>query len=487
MKSLDVRQLINCEGGIADRLDKRFGIDTRSKKPLLYRDYPTTVSGPHWQRADHLDKLAEKLEAVERGEIKRFIVTMPPRHGKSENISVLFPSWYLGKHPDNWIIDCGYGHTLAKGFSRRARNFLEERGEELFGVRVADDSSAADEWGIQGHRGGMIAAGIGGPITGKGANILIIDDPLKNAKEANSKVVRDAIWEWYVSTAYTRLTPDGAIILVLTRWHEDDLAGRLLKAAENDPDADQWEVLSLPALDEHGKALWPQKYNEKRLNKIKVNLGPYWWSALYQQKPQPPEGTLFKREWFRYFTEEQQYFILHTPDKEERIDRSACWIFQTCDPAATENERNDWFVLATWAVTPGKDLLLLDVLRTHAETTKHKQVMRAAFQRWSPSFQGVENKTFGLNIIQECKRDGLPIVPLKADTDKVSRARPMAARYEIGAVYHKQGAQWLDIYEDELLAFNRGANDDQVDCAAYAGIKIADEEIGYNEQPAFYL
>lgn len=456
--------------------DPRWATSSITRKEIEYSDFPPLVAGHYWQHAEHLDRLAAKLEAVERGEIKRLIVTMPPRHGKSENVSVLFPAWYLGRHPDDWVIECAYGHTLAKGFSRRSRNLLEERGEELFGVKVASDSSAADEWGIQGRRGGMIAAGIGGPITGKGASVLIIDDPIKNDREANSKVTRDSIWQWYLSTAYTRLTPDGAIVLVLTRWHEDDLAGRLLKAAENDPDADQWDALSLPALDEHDNALWPEKYSAERLKKIRAIQGPYWWSALYQQRPQPPEGTLFKREWFRYFTEEPAYFILHTPDKEERIDRSACWIFQTCDPAATESEANDWFVIMTWAVTPNRDLLTLDVMRVHADTTKHKQLMRAAHQRWGPRFQGVENKTFGLNIIQTCVKEGLPIVPLKADTDKVSRARPMAARYEVGTVYHKQGAEWLAEYENELLAFNRGKHDDQVDCAAYAGIKIAEPE-----------
>lgn len=385
-----------------------------------------------------------------------------------------FPTWYLGKYPDNRIILTSYAAELAEGFSRKSRNLMAEVGQDIFGVTTAEDLWARDRWDIEGHRGGMVAAGIGGPITGRGANIAIIDDVIKNHEEANSPTYRQKVWDWYKTTLYTRLEPGGAIILVMTRWHEDDLAGRLLKEAEND--GDQWVVLRLPATAEEGdvlgrrpgEALWPERFDEEELARIKRAVGSYVYAAMYQQKPQPASGNLFKRSWFRYFQEDGEFYILERPEGQHRVKKAACWIFQTVDPAATEKETSSYFVCSTWAVTPEKDLLLLDVFRERAETTKHKAVLKAQRDRWSPAFQGVENKTFGLNIIQEAKKEGAPIKPLEADSDKVARALPASARYEAGTVYHRMDAHWLEEYENELLAFPKGKWNDQVDTAAYA-------------------
>lgn len=433
-----------------------------------------------WQPAGHLEMLCYKLEAVERGELKRLMVFMPPRHGKSEVASKKFPAWYLGRNPDKEIIISSYAAELAYDFSRIARNTFREWGSRIWGLNLADDSGAVGRWGIQGHRGGLTAAGVGGPITGRGANVAIIDDPIKNKEEASSKTIRDKVWDWYRSTLRTRLAPSGAIVLVTTRWHEDDLAGRLLQEAEQG--GEQWEVISFPAIATEddvlgrkpGDPLWPQRYSLEELESIKASLGSYLWSALYQQSPQPEGGAIFQRSWFRYFFEEGDCYILAQPDgSTKRVEKEKCWRFQTCDPAATERETSDYFVLTTFAVTPDKDLLILDVFRERAETTKHSSILLTHYRRWRPRFQGVENKTFGLNIIQGLKKEGLPIKPLKADTDKVSRARPVAARYELGTVYHRQNAAWLTSLEDELLAFPNGEFDDQVDTVSYAGIEIA--------------
>jgi len=440
------------------------------------------ASNRRWQLAKHLVVLNNKLMDVAAGRCLRLMVCMPPRHGKSEFIDKYFCPWYLGTFPDRRIILASYEANFAADWGRKARDVLTGWGPQIFGIRVSDASSAANRWDLAGHLGGMHTAGVGGPITGKGANVLIIDDPVKNAEEASSKTIRERAWEWYRSTAYTRLEPGGAVILIMTRWNEDDLAGRILQSQEFG--GQPWEVVNFPAIAEEktvlsdwvrqpGEALWPARYPIEVLEEIKQTLGSYWWSALYQQRPQPEGGLIFKRSWIRYYHDDGDYYVLHRPEGDIRTAKDRCWIFQTCDPAATEKEKSDYFVLGTWVVTPDRDLLLVDLVREKAETTKHKQMLRGAYDRWHPSFQGVENQSFGLNIIQECKLEGLPIKPCKADQDKVSRARPMAARYEIGAVYHKAGAPWLGDFEGELVAFPNAAHDDCVDVASYAGIELA--------------
>lgn len=436
------------------------------------------VSKNAWYPAKHLLALSDKLVGIANGDIKRLLVTMPPRHGKSELISKYFPAWYLGHNPDNKIILSSYEADFAATWGAKARNVLTECGDELFGVRVSLSSSARNRWDIMDHTGGMATAGVGGAITGKGAHVFVIDDPIKNNEDAKSSVKRDKIHDWFKSTAYTRLEPGGAIIIIQTRWHEDDLSGRILQNMADG--GERWEILDFPALAEEndvlgrkvGEALFPERYSVDVLDQIKRTLGSYWWHALYQQKPAPDDGAIFKQSWFRYFNIEDDYYILHTPEGDKRFAISSTWILQTCDPAATEKETSDFFVLSTWAVTPDNDLLLLDIFRERAETVKHEQIMKSAYQKWKPKFQGVENKTYGLNIIQKGVANGLPIKPLAADTDKVSRARPMSARYETGSVYHRQNTPWLVDFEDEMISFPNGRYDDQVDTASYAYLSI---------------
>lgn len=440
--------------------------------------FAMAVSGNRWYPAEHLLVLSDKLVGVANGDIKRLMVTMPPRHGKSELISKYFPAWYLGHKPDNRVILSSYEADFAATWGAKARNVLTEHGEAMFGVKVSYDSSARNRWDIEGHTGGMATAGVGGAITGKGAHVFLIDDPIKNNEEAKSKVKRDKIDDWFKSTAYTRLEPNASMVIIQTRWNEDDLAGRRLE--EMNAGGEKWELLDFPAIAKEddilgrkvGEALFPRRYPIDELMKIKRNLGSYWWHALYQQTPTPDGGDIFKRSWFRYFKEDSEYYTLHTPEGDKLIRKDETWILQTCDPAATENEKNDFFVLSTWAVTKNNDLLLLEVFREHADTVKHEKIMKDNHTKWNPRFQGVENKTFGLNIIQKCITLGLPIKPLKADTDKISRARPLAARYETGTVYHRQNTPWLVDFEDELIGFPNAKHDDQVDTAAYAYLSI---------------
>ena len=411
---------------------------------------------------------------------KRLMVLVPPRHGKSTLISQYLPAWYLDLFPERSVILTSYEGTFAGKWGGRVRDTIESN-PALFRIRVRQDMSARHMWELEPKctdgspaGGGMITAGVAGPVTGQGGDLVIIDDPHKNLKEVRSQVYRDGAWDWYRGTLRDRFEPDAVVICLMQRWHEDDLGGRIIEHAKDG--GEEWTIIKLPAIAEEGdplgreigEALWPERYPLEALEALKTTLGSYLFAAKFQENPKPAEGVAFKKSDFRYFAQENGYYELGTPNGVKRVLTEDCWRFQTVDPAATEKQENDYFVLQDWVVTPDRDMLLTDQLREHAKTTRHKAIMMAAYERSRPDFQAVENKTFGLNIIQECLEAGLPIKALKADTDKFSRSLPLQARYEAGCIYHRKGAPWLDDFEDELLTFPNGAHDDQVDAAAYA-------------------
>ncbi len=462
---------------------KSLAHNTLLRTDLSY--YTEYTSHGLWKPARHLDFLCRKLEAVERGEIKRLIVTMPPRHGKSEVISKSFPSWCIGKHPDWDIIISSYGASLAESHSEVCRDRFAEFAPEIFGVRLSKSSSSVSEWGVEGHRGTVIAAGVDGAITGKGAHIAIIDDPLKNMKEARSPTIRETVKEWYRTTLRTRLAPGGAIILVLTRWHQDDLAGYLLNEMEAGT-GEQWDVFNLPAIAEDddalgrapGDPLWPERFSLQDLEATKGSTTLYEWNALYQQHPSDPEGGLFKREFFRYYSAGKRTYTLHAPEGDRHLAREYLTIFQTCDPAGSLKSSADWFVISTWGKGPAGDLLLLDVFRTRIEGPDHLANLTSQAAKWRPAKIGVEPANLGKTTYQTAVRSSLPVVPLNPDADKYTRALTIAAYYENGTVWHPRDAPWLDEWEEELAAFPTGAHDDQVDTAAYAGIMFYDIRAG---------
>lgn len=432
--------------------------------PALFAHY---CSNGKWYPAEHLVLLSDKLMDVADGKIKHLLVTFPPRHGKSEICSKYYPAWYLGTYPDRRIIGCSYEADFAAQWGYKARNIFTEYGKPLFNLDVSGDSSARDRWDIKGHLGGMNTAGVGGAITGKGAHLLLIDDPVKNAEQANSKVYRDKTYEWYTSTAYTRLEPGGSVVLIMTRWHSDDLAGRLLQE-----EPDKWTVINLPAIAEDndalgrnpGEALFPKRFDVPALMDIKRTLGSYWWNALYQQRPSALEGSIFKRQHLKYYTRENNIFTLN----DKKVPLNDCTIFQTCDPAASTKTTADFFVLATWALTKQNDLVLLDLIRTRLEGPDQINLFKQAYVRWNPAYQAVEAVGVGKTLYQMLVREGLPIKELKADTDKVTRALPAAARMEAGTIYLPNNAPWLCDFEEELLAFPTGTHDDCVDVLSYA-------------------
>src|SRR6516225_1071498 len=336
----------------------------------------TRYTFPQYRPAPHHQRIAEALEAVERGEKKRLMIFMPPRHGKSELASRRFPAYFIGRNPDRSIIAASYNSDLASDFGREVRNIVGSKAyADLFDVRLAEDSSARDRWHTR--QGGMYAAaGVGTATTGRGAHVLLIDDPVKDRESADSEVVRERIWRWYTSTAYTRLESDidnsevldddwlwrdlqrdieagratkleGAIVLIQTRWHDDDLAGRLL--LEQQRGGDQWEILELPAVREEGGtrlALWPGKYPLRRLDEIRLAIGPREWSALFQQKPAPDEGVYFKREWFNWYDQPPLHLTKYG-----------------ASDYAVKGKSGDWTVHVVAGVDPEDNLYILDLWR----------------------------------------------------------------------------------------------------------------------------
>lgn len=424
----------------------------------------TEYTFPKYRAAQHHRLIAEHLEKVERGEIDRLMITMPPRHGKSELATRRFPAWYLGRNPEKNIISSSYNMELATDFGRDVRDIMREPEYMALypklGLR-ADDKAAGR---FSTPRGGKyIAAGVGTGVTGRGAHVFIVDDPLKDREEAESERRRDTVWNWYTSTAYTRLAKGGAIIVIQTRWHEDDLSGRLIEAEEQGKD--KWVKLDLPALN-NGKALWPEEFPVSALERIRDNIGTKDWSALYQQKPAPEEGAMFKRDWFRYYTEAPAELN----------------IYAASDYAVTDSA-GDYTVHIIVGVDPHDNIYVLDVWRAQASSDIwiESAIDLAALHKplqWAEE-GGVIVKAIGPALERRMTerrvyfaRQAIPSI-----ANKEARAQSISARYAMGKVYHPAGAPWLAEYERELLSFPYAKHDDQVDTIGLIG-RLLTEIVG---------
>lgn len=388
---------------------------------------------------------------------------VPPRHGKSELGSINFPAWILGKRPELEIITSSYSADLAQDFGYKTRNLVaSQEYKELFNTELREDSKSKAKW-LTKEGGGYTAVGVGGAITGRGADILIIDDPIKNREEAESQTVRDKVWSWYTSTAYTRLEKNGAVILILTRWHKDDLAGRLLKAQEEG--GDKWEVVKFPAVaikDEffrkEGDALWADKYDLTALNQIKNTIGIYDWSALYQQEPVSSESQEFKQEYFKYRTLDEvlglqtnRFLTIDTAISQKASADNTGFCLNFVD------RENNWNIKA-WKkkISP---LELIDDLFSLWDTFRLTSI-------------GIE-KTIYLQAIKpfldqemRIRNKFLTIVELEHNqVNKETRIRALLPRYESHSVYHITG-QCVDL-EEEQTNFPKGVHDDVLDSEAY--------------------
>lgn len=418
----------------------------------------------------------------------RLIVEMPPRHGKSELVSRYFPAWYLGTHPTHRVILTSYEANFARSWGRKARDLLKEHGVRLFGVSVAKDSEAANDWEIEGSEGGMATAGVGGPITGRGANLFISDDAVKNAEEAASLTIQQRNADWWDSTAYTRLEPDGVAVVMATRWHVADLTGHILAVQDEDGDKDgdleneRWYVLKLPALAEdndvlgraEGEALWPQRYPVTRLRRIRERIGSYFFGALYQQHPAPAEGGLFDRRWWKSYRREDIAWRWQNGEL-----RGGSFV----DTAQTVNEGSDYSVIATW-LTDGVNAYLWDVRRgrwTFPELVR--QCVDVRERHHVPIY--IEQVPWSLALIETLKTglDGINstatvsgVVPWKLGeyTEKSKRARAEAASpfCEAGNLHLPYEAVWKGEFIEEHALFPKGAHDDQVDTTSMFCLKM---------------
>ena len=420
---------------------------------------------PGYRAAAHHRALASALERVERGECKRLMVFMPPRHGKSECVTVRYPVWRLIGRPDLRVIVGAYNHELAIEFSGKARNLADECG------LLGPGSKASHDWRTTAG-GGVRAVGVGSGVTGRGGNLIIIDDPVKSREEAESEAYRRRVWNWYKDDLYTRLEPNGAMILIQTRWHDADLAGRLLSEAKNGGEA--WDVVSLPALADDndplgrapGAALCPERFDEAALARIRGVMGTYSFEALYQQRPRPAEGALFKRPWFKV--------VDAAPD-------GLSWV-RYWDLAASTRESADFTASAALAMGEDGTLYIRDMIRGRWEWPDAYAVIVRTMQSEPNTRHGIEKALQGLAAVQELRRDGrvahVPFEGVDVDKDKFSRALAWAGRAEGGKVALVQG-EWINAFLDEVTAFPLGAHDDQVDTISGGVQMVAMGEVGY--------
>ena len=415
----------------------------------------TQFTLPGYVAAPHHEMIAERLEKIERGELRRLMVFMPPRHGKSELASRRFPAWCLGRRPGMEIIAASYNADLASDFGRQVRDIVgsDEYRRCFAGVGLAAGNRAAERWQTT-NGGAYRAVGVGTATTGRGADLLLIDDPFKDRESADSAAVRRRVWDWYRSTAYTRLSPEGCVVVIQTRWHEDDLSGKLIAAMGKK--GDRWEVLSLPAISDDGEALWPQRYPLSRLEEIRGTIGPREWSALYMQKPQPDEGTYFQRGWFATW---------------DSLPKGLA-IYGTSDYAVTEGG-GDFTVHRVWGVDFEGVIYRLDGWRGQTAADQWIETKIDLIHKWQPRCWFGEGGVIQRSVAPMLKRRmrerqvfcRMGWIP--SHRDKPSRARGFQARASMGMVRFEPGA---DV--GEFLQFPAGRHDDEVDAASLMGVAL---------------
>lgn len=392
--------------------------------------------------------------AVERGEVKRLILQAPPRHGKSMLTSEYFPAWYLGRNPEKYIITATYGQDLADDFGRKVRNQLRsgEHRATFPQCQLSEDSQSASRFGTE-QGGAYFALGVGAPATGRGAHLLVIDDPIKGREEADSETYRKRLKEWYASVAYTRLMPGGAIIIMATRWHEDDLTGWVLSEHEHE----DWTVIDLPAIS-GGKALWPEQYSLDDLNRIKQTLGQREWQALYMQRPTPDTGDYFKREWFSSYEKAPKHLR----------------IYGASDYAVTA-DGGDYTEHGVFGLDTDGDLYLLDWWSGQTASDVWIETQLDLIDKWKPQSWVGESGPIRRSVepflrrrMRErrslCRLEWLPSI-----SDKPTRARPFQAMASSGMVYLPTKEDWAQRLIRQLLTFPVGVFDDAVDVCSLIG------------------
>ena len=418
--------------------------------------YPGYKVGPH-----HL-KLIKIFEAIARGEKKRVIVNIAPRHGKSELISYLAPAWFLGKYPHKKVIMASHTADLAVNFGRRVRNLVgSDSYKSIFSqIELQADSKSASRWGTN-FNGEYFAIGVGGALAGRGADLFIIDDPHseQEAKTGRPEVFLPA-WEWFQSGPIQRLMPGGAIIVVMTRWSKLDLTGQIVAQMDRDDNVDRWEVVQFPAIKDDGEPLWPEFWPIEELLAKKAALDIRYWNAQYLQEPTAEAGALIKRDWWKIWPKD---------------DPPPCeFTIMSLDAAQEANNRADYNALTTWGVffneeTNNYNIILLNSIKKRMEFPELKELVLREYRDWEPDSFIVEKKSNGAALYQELRRMGLPVAeftPGKGQ-DKISRVNAVTDLFSSGIVWAPE-RRWAKEVIEECNDFPSGANDDLVDSTTLA-------------------
>ena len=442
----------------------------------------------------HHKIMAKKFEEIAEGKCKRLIVNMPPRHTKSEFASYLLPAWYLGKFPDRKIIQTSNTAELAVGFGRKVRNLVgSEQYARIFpDVSLRADSKAAGRWSTNAN-GDYFAIGVGGTVTGKGADLLIIDDPHSEqeaAIAATNPEVYDKVYEWYGSGPRQRLQPGGAIVIIMTRWSKRDLVGKIIKSSI-ERDGEEWDIVEFPAILPSGNSLWPEFWPIKELLALKNELPVSKWNAQYMQSPTSEEGAMVKREWWRIW---------------EKEDPPQCdFIIQSWDTAFTKNERSDYSACTTWGVfylnenPEDPNIILLDAHKERLEFPELKAKALEMYKEWEPDAFVIEAKAAGSPLIYELRRMGIPVsefTPTRGN-DKIARMNSVTDLFSSGKVW-APSRRWADEVMEEMAAFPNSEHDDLVDSSTQALIRFRkggfvhlpsdepDEPITFRRKAAYY-
>lgn len=430
---------------------------------FVHAMWPDFIPGRHHKI------MAEKFEKVASGEIKRLIINMAPRHTKSEFASYLFPAWFLGRFPGKKIIQSSHTAELAVGFGRKVRNLVDQDDyKKIFpGVTLRSDSKAAGRWSTN-RNGEYFAIGIGGAVTGKGADLLIIDDPHSEQEgQSADPSVFDHAYEWYTSGPRQRLQPGGSIVIVMTRWSKRDLTGQIIKAAAQRNNTDEWEVVEFPAIMPSGNPLWPEFWPLKELEALREELPAPKWQAQYQQSPTSEEGALVKREWWNIW--------------EDRSPPNCQFLIQSWDTAFMKHERADYSACTTWGVfyhpdqtgTLHPNIILLDALKERMEFPVLKKRAKELYDYWKPDACIIEAKAAGMPLIFEMRAIGIPVseyTPTRGN-DKIARVNSISDLFSSGRVWRPE-TRWAEEVVEEFASFPAGEHDDLVDSGTQALIRF---------------